>query len=153
MNQLRESVRAVVKMLEKLQDHHGVAHRAKELLELELERCCARCGRQHQTIYEVEDYRFLAEVEALVGEMKPEVVWSNECRLVIHREGDEGKPGSISSRRGEMGLDHFVEGHRSARSFRITIESMDPEGKHETFSKLEDVPVRVVVYRVPGGHS
>jgi len=86
-------------------------------------------------------------------DFRPKQVWSNECRLVIHREGDEGKPGTVSSRRGEMGLDHFVEGRRSALSFRVTIESIDPTGEHELFSKLEGVPVRVVVYRVPGGHS
>lgn len=82
-----------------------------------------------------------------------ESVWQNECRLVVTREGDDGKPNTISSRRGEMGLDHIVRGQRSALSFRVTIESFDPEGKHEVFSKLEGVPVRVEIFRVPEGCS
>jgi hypothetical protein len=35
-SQLYQSVRAVVEMLKHLQDHHGIAHRARELLKLEL---------------------------------------------------------------------------------------------------------------------
>lgn len=69
-----------------------------------------------------------------------ELVWQNECQLVLS-DPYEG------SKQGQMGLCH-----PSGEEVQVDIYSHDNSGKHEIFSKLERVPVRVTIRRVPGGN-
>ena len=71
------------------------------------------------------------------------VVWQNECRLVFRREGDEEI--------GEMGLcDRLAEGRHHEVQVSVR-ETGDPPQR--TLDRLRDVPVRITIERVPGGHS
>jgi hypothetical protein len=67
-----------------------------------------------------------------------EIVWENECRLVIGRTAGH-------KIEGDMGLCHEGE------EIRVNISSVDYSGKHEIFEKLSDAPVRISIRRVPGG--
>ena len=71
-------------------------------------------------------------------ESNTEVVWENECQLVIGRTAGH-------KIEGDMGLCHEGE------EIRVNISSVDYSGKHEIFEKLSDAPVRISIRRVPGG--
>jgi|GEM_PF-6136584 len=71
------------------------------------------------------------------------LVWENECRLVINSE----RNGRYKT--GEMGLCYPKEG----TEIQICVSSWDDSAKHKVFSKLENVPVRVSLERVPGGNE
>lgn len=77
--------------------------------------------------------------------MTEEVVWENECHLVLSKNSRMGADPTRAG--GTMGLDYPDGSH-----LRVHINSYDPESKHEIFSKLEMVPVRVTICRVPGGN-
>lgn len=71
-----------------------------------------------------------------------EVVWENECQLAMDRqEADNGL-----YKVGEMGLCY----QHPEVEVQVRISSWDRSAKHEIFSKLEGVPVRVTIKRVPG---
>ena len=70
---------------------------------------------------------------------REEVVWENECQLVISKNGED--------RSGSMGLDY-----PDGSYLRVRISSHDPGKGHKIFGQLEKVPVRVTICRVPGGN-
>lgn len=69
------------------------------------------------------------------------LVWENECGLVVN-EMDKGR-----YKTGEMGLYEPKED----REIQVCISSWDRSGDHPVFGKLEGVPVRISIERVPGG--
>jgi hypothetical protein len=73
-----------------------------------------------------------------------EKVWVNECNLVITDETGQYKTG-------EMGLSY--SGPRKTKEIQVRISSWDCSGEHPEFSKLEGVPVRITIERVPGGSA
>lgn len=75
-----------------------------------------------------------------------EIVWENECHLVLSKNSKMGADPTRSS--GTMGLDY-----PDGTYIRVNINSYDPSKKHEIFSRLEKVPVRVTIRRVPGGNA
>lgn len=81
---------------------------------------------------------------ALCQDGDGEIVWENECQLVIQeREADNG-----CYKTGEMGLCD----PKNLTEVQVSISSYDRSAKHEVFSKLEQVPVRITLRRVPGGN-
>lgn len=74
-----------------------------------------------------------------------EVVWENECHLVLSKNSRMGADPTRSN--GTMGLDY-----PDGTYLRVNIQSYDPKQKHEIFGRLEKVPVRVTIRRVPGGN-
>ncbi|MHC4507733.1 MAG: hypothetical protein ACYTAO_02080 [Planctomycetota bacterium] len=83
-----------------------------------------------------------AELEEKEQEPQAELVWANECRLVINDESN----GLYKT--GEMGLCD----PKDLSEVQVRISSWDRSAKHEVFSKLEGVPVRITIERVPGGN-
>lgn len=72
----------------------------------------------------------------------PELVWQNECQLVFDDVFDD------RYKVGEMGLCCPKEDVE----IQVKITSWDRSAKHEVFSKLEGVPVRITIERVLGGN-
>lgn len=81
-------------------------------------------------------------VRAARERMEGELVWENECQLVLEEESNG------LYKVGEMGLCHPKED----RELQVRISSWDRTAKHPEFSQLEHVPVRVTIRRVPGGN-
>jgi len=83
-------------------------------------------------------------IRAARRRVEGELVWENESQLVIRESAADNGCYKV----GETG----VCDPRNLSEVQISISSYDRSAQHEVFSKLEGVPVRITIVRVPGGN-